>query len=49
MKALVRGTEIIIEPWNQWVKDHLDWLTTPRPDGNGYTLIEDYHDPEETP
>ena len=52
MKALIRDSEIIPEPWDQWVIDHLDWLTTPRPDGDGYDLIEDYQTPEiseETP
>ena len=52
MKALIRGDEIITEPWNQWVEDHLDWLTTSRPEGDGYKLVEDYEPPEiseETP
>ena len=40
MRALQRGDEIIPEPWNQWITDHLEWLTTPRPDGDGYTLVE---------
>lgn len=40
MKALIRDSEIIVEPFNQWVKNHLDWLTTPRPDGDGYELVE---------
>ena len=48
MKALQRDTEIIPEPWNQWTINHLEWLTTPRPNGDGYTLIEDYQ-PEEAP
>ena len=47
MKALVRDDEIITEPFSQWTYDHLDWLTTPRPDGDGYELIEDYEPPEE--
>ena len=47
MKALIRGDEIIEEPFDKWVKDHLDWLTTPRPNGDGYTLIEDYQPPQE--
>ena len=33
--------------WTQWTYDHLEWLTTPRPDGDGYTLIEDYKPEEE--
>ena len=45
MKALLRGEEIITEPFSQWVLEHLAWLTTPRPDGDGYTLIEDYTPP----
>jgi len=47
MKALIRDKEIILEPWDQWTQDHLDWLTTARPDGDGYTLIEDYEPPAE--
>jgi hypothetical protein len=47
MRALIRDNEIITEPFNQWTLDHLDWLTTPRPDGDGYTLIEDYEQPAE--
>ena len=47
MKALIRNNEIISEPWNQWIKDHLEWLTTPRPNGDGYTLIDNYEPPEE--
>lgn len=46
MKALIRENEIITEPWNQWTHDHLEWLTTPRPDGDGYKILEDYHPPE---
>lgn len=42
MKALIRGSEVITEPFDQWSVDHFDWLTTARPDGDGYTLIEDY-------
>ena len=52
MKALQRDDEIIPEPWSQWTYDHLEWLTTPRPNGDGYTLIEDYQPTEiseETP
>ena len=40
MRALQRGEEIIPEPWDQWTLDHLEWLTTPRPDGDGYELID---------
>ena len=46
MKALIREDEIIPEPWNQWTQDHLKWLITPRPDGDGYQLVEDYKPPE---
>lgn len=52
MKALVRDTEIICEPFPKWVEAHVDWLTTPRPNGDGYELVEDYQPPEiseETP
>jgi len=46
MKALIRDNEIIPEPWDQWTQDHLDWLTTARPDGDGYQLVENYQPPE---
>ena len=44
MKALIREPdEVILEPdWTPWMIDHLVWMTTPRPDGDGYTLVEDY-------
>ena len=47
MRALKREDEIITEPFSQWVQEHLDWLTTARPDGDGYTLVEDYQPPAE--
>ena len=49
MKALIRGEEIIPEPWDQWTQDHLEWLTMPRPDGDGYKLIKNYSAPEIEP
>ena len=49
MIALIRGTEIITEPFSPWVLEHLAWLTTPRPDGDGYKLINDYQPPVEEP
>lgn len=47
MQALIRDSEIITEPFSQWVIDHLKWLTTPRPEGDGYQLIEVEALPEE--
>ena len=47
MKALIRDNEVILEPFSKWVLDHLDWMTAPRPDGDGYTLIENYNPPIE--
>ena len=49
MKALVRDEEIICEPWSQWVEDHLVWLTTARPNGDGYALCEDCSVPDPEP
>lgn len=46
MRALIRGDEVITEPFNIWTLDHIKWLTTPRPNGDGYDLIEDYQPPE---
>ena len=43
MRALIRDDEVIPETeWNEWIIAHLDWMTTPRPDGDGYILVEDY-------
>ena len=47
MRALIRDTEIILEPFSPWVLEHLDWLTTAQPDGDGYTLVENYQPPVE--
>ena len=47
MKALVRDNEIILEPFSSWILEHLKWLTTPRPNGDGYELIEIETLPEE--
>ena len=46
MKAIIRGDEVIAEPFTKWIEEHLDWLTTARPDGDGYELIEDYQPSE---
>lgn len=46
MKALIRDHEVIPEPWDKWTEEHLNWLTTARPDGDGYELVEDYTPPE---
>ena len=46
MRALIRDDEIILEPFKKWVEEHLDWLTTARPHGDGYQLIENYEPPE---
>lgn len=47
MRALIRGDEIILEPFTPWVEEHLAWLTTPRPEGDSYQLIEVKALPEE--
>lgn len=48
MRALKRDTEIWVESnWTKWVYEHLDWLTAPRPNGDGYTLIDNYEPPED--
>ena len=47
MIALIRDSEIIVEPFSPWVQEHLEWLTTPRPDGDGYTLVQNYIPPTE--
>lgn len=46
MRALIRDNEVILETdWNEWIITHLDWMTTPRPKGDGYTMIENYQPP----
>lgn len=47
MRILIRDDDVIAEPFSQWVLDHLDWLNTPRPEGDGYQLIEVEALPEE--
>ena len=42
MKALIRNDEIILEPFSKWIEEHIDWLTTARPNGDSYELVEDY-------
>ena len=42
MRALIRDSEIITEPFSLWIEDHIIWLTTPRPNGDGYKLVEDF-------
>lgn len=39
MKALIRGDEVIVEPFDPWIQDHIEWMCTARPDGNGYSLV----------
>lgn len=46
MKALIRGDDIILSPFDKWIEDHINWLTTARPNGDGYKLVEDYIPPE---
>lgn len=46
MRALIRGDEIIKEPFDKWIEEHLEWLTTARPNGDAYKLVEDYIPPE---
>ena len=47
MKAIKRDDDVIVEPFSKWIVEHLDWLSTARPDGDGYTLIDNYEPPEE--
>ena len=43
MKALIRGTETIKEPFNAWVKSHINYLI----ECDGWILDENYNLPEE--
>lgn len=49
MRALFREPDEIIPETDltQWMKDHIKWMTTPRPNGDGYQWIEDYQPPED--
>ena len=49
MKALIRDTEILTEPFPAWVQGHLAWCHTARPDGDGYALCEDCPVPDPEP
>ena len=45
MKALIRDDEVIPETdWNKWIIAHFDWMTTPRPNGDDYKLVENYQE-----
>lgn len=53
MKALIRGTETITEPFPQWVIDNMAFMIGAEKDidgkpikGDGWTLIEDYIPPK---
>lgn len=55
MKALIRGDEVILEPFSPWVIANMAWLTGQEKDsegnplpGDGWTLVEDYRPPEES-
>ena len=56
MRALVRGKEVMTEPFSPWVQNNLAFLTGKEKDaegnplpGDGWTLVEDYHEPVEGP
>lgn len=54
MKALIRGKEVMTEPFFPWVQNNLAFLTGTETDadgnplpGDGWTLVEDYEPPKE--
>ena len=56
MKALIRGKEVMTEPFSPWVQNNLAFLTGTEVDangnpipGDGWTLVEDYQEPVEQP
>lgn len=49
MKALIRDNEIITEPFPKWIEEHILWIATARPDGDGYALCEDCPVPDPEP
>lgn len=51
-RALVRGNEVMLEPFSAWVQNNIDFLTGNEKDeegnplpGDGWTLVEDYELP----
>lgn len=49
MKALIRGDEVITEPFSDWVNANMKWLTGEeigadgeKLPGDGWTLVNDY-------
>jgi len=54
MKALIRGKEVMTEPFTPWVQANMDFLTGKEVDadgnpvkGDGWELVEDYEPPSE--
>lgn len=54
MKALIRGNEVMTEPFSPWVQNNIAFLTGTEVDadgnplqGDGWTLVEDYEPPKE--
>ena len=54
MRALIRGTEVMTEPFSKWVEANLKWLCGEevtedgeKLPGDGWTLVEDYVIPVE--
>ena len=54
MRALIRGTEVMTEPFSPWVEANLKWLCGEevtedgeKLPGDGWTLVEDYVPPTE--
>ena len=55
MKALIRGNEVITEPFSPWVIANIKWMTGTETDGDGnpigggdgWTLVENYEPPKE--
>lgn len=54
MRALIRGNEVIMEPFSPWVLNNMAFLTGQEKDvdgnpikGDGWTLVEDYAQPQE--
>lgn len=53
MKALIRGNEVMTEPFSPWVQNNIAFLTGTEVDiegnplpGDGWTLVENYEPPE---
>lgn len=45
MIALIRNHEVIKETeFTDWIKKNIEWMTSPKPIGDGWQLVTDYQE-----